>query len=50
MERGWDAYQWSAWNATYGSARAAMPLLYARCATEPAGDVLLRSFNLRQFW
>ncbi len=45
-ERGWDAYQWPAWNAAYGSARAAIPLLYARSSTEPAGDVFLRSFDL----
>ncbi|WP_329447710.1 hypothetical protein OG906_33070 [Streptomyces sp. NBC_01426] len=50
MERGWDAYQWLAWNAAYGSARTAMPLLYARSSTEPASHVSLRSFNLRQFW
>lgn len=50
MERGWDAYQWLAWNAAYGSARTAMPLLYARSSTEPAHHVSLRSFNLRQFW
>ncbi|MFD7028562.1 hypothetical protein ACFWAR_11075 [Streptomyces sp. NPDC059917] len=50
MERGWDAYQWLAWNAAYGSAGTAMPLLYARSTTEPASHVSLRSFNLRQFW
>ncbi|MEU3031624.1 hypothetical protein ACPCBC_29205 [Streptomyces incarnatus] len=50
MERGWDAYQWLAWSAAYGSARAPMPLLYARSSTEPASHVSLRSFNLRQFW
>ncbi|MGA5651269.1 hypothetical protein [Streptomyces seoulensis] len=50
MERGWDAYQWLAWSAAYGSAGAAMPLLYARSSTEPPHHVSLRSFNLRQFW
>ncbi|WP_225812419.1 hypothetical protein [Streptomyces spinosus] len=50
MERGWDAYQWLAWNAAYGTPRTAMPLLYARSSTEPASHVSLRSFNLRQFW
>ncbi|MFF9315179.1 hypothetical protein ACF1BS_30295 [Streptomyces sp. NPDC014748] len=50
MERGWDAYQWLAWNAAYGSAGTAMPLLYARSSTDPASHVSLRSFNLRQFW
>ncbi|GGW13777.1 hypothetical protein GCM10018980_15580 [Streptomyces capoamus] len=50
MERGWDAYQWLAWSAAYGSARSAMPLLYARSSTEPESHVSLRSFNLRQFW
>ncbi|MET8584138.1 hypothetical protein ABZX39_25145 [Streptomyces collinus] len=50
MERGWDAYQWLAWSAAYGSARTAMPLLYARSSTEAASHVSLRSFNLRQFW
>ncbi|MEV5176596.1 hypothetical protein AB0L10_37210 [Streptomyces flaveolus] len=50
MERGWDAYQWLAWNAAYGSPRTPMPLLYARSSTEPASHVSLRSFNLRQFW
>ncbi|NEB03369.1 hypothetical protein [Streptomyces sp. SID13726] len=50
MERGWDKYQWLAWNAAYGSAGAAMPLLYARSSSEPASHVSLRSFNLRQFW
>ncbi|QIZ02308.2 hypothetical protein HEP87_54165 [Streptomyces sp. S1D4-11] len=50
MERGWDAYQWLAWSAAYGSTRTAMPLLYARSSTEPANHISLRTFNLRQFW
>ncbi|MFC9279065.1 hypothetical protein [Streptomyces collinus] len=50
MERGWDAYQWLAWSAAYGSTRTAMPLLYARSSTEPSSHVSLRSFSLRQFW
>lgn len=50
MERGWDAYQWLAWSAAYGSAGTPMPLLYARSSTEPASHDSLRSFNLRQFW
>ncbi|EKX60094.1 hypothetical protein STRIP9103_06464 [Streptomyces ipomoeae 91-03] len=50
MERGWDAYQWLAWSAAYGSPQKAMPLLYARSSTEPASNISLKSFNLRQFW
>lgn len=50
MERGWDAYQWLAWSAAYGSPRTPMPLLYARSSTEPPTHESLRSFSLRQFW
>lgn len=50
MERGWDAYQWLAWSAAYGSPQTPMPVLYARSSTEPPTHASLRSFSLRQFW